>query len=333
MRTTKLVAKDTIVLVNDPIPQLGANDVLVRVLSCGLCGTDLQYIHGELDPPGKLPLTLGHEPFGRVAAVGSSVSNVGLDDYVLVPCIIPCHECQMCRIGRENLCASMQIVGCSQNGGFAEFMSVPGRAVLRIESDGTVAQALFSESIPSAYHALFEIAKLSSSQRVLVMGTGGIGLTTVYIASVSGLEVTVVGRKPWKLEKARDLGASNALSFDDLRNSSRDFEVAIDTTGIPAVIECGIRSIRPGGQVIVVGYPMQNFEVPGRRFMWYEQCIAGSRAFSHKTVLQALKFCKTKGIDPSRLVSHMFSLERIEDAVSLLSDGSASRILILPNSQ
>jgi 2-desacetyl-2-hydroxyethyl bacteriochlorophyllide A dehydrogenase len=225
----------------------------------------------------------------------------------------------------------MQIVGCSRDGAFAEFMSVPERAALRIESDGTAAHALFSESIPSAYHALFEVAKLSRGQRVLVMGTGGIGLTTVYLASVCDLEVTVVGRKLWKLEKARNLGASNAFSFNDLSKNRRDFDVAIDTTGIPAVIETGIRSIRPGGQVVVVGYPMKSFEVPGRRFMWYEQSIVGSRAFSHNTVLQAHMLSKAKRLDPSKLVSHMLSLEKIDYAVSLLSKGDAARILILPS--
>lgn len=239
-----------------PDPQIGPEDVLVRVKACGICGSD---VHGMDGSTGRRvpPIIMGHEASGVIAAAGAGVTRWKAGDRVTFDSTIYCGECDFCRAARINLCKNRRVLGVScevyrQDGAFAEFVAVPQRILHRLPAALPFEFAACVEPLSIAVHAARRAA-VESGQSAVVVGAGMIGLLQVQVLRAFGCSrVIAVDLAPDKLEAATALGATETYNAKDC---SGDFDVhhAFECVGIGSTVGLAMRSVRKGGTVTLIG--------------------------------------------------------------------------------
>lgn len=267
-RLHRIGAKLSVDAVN--VPTIGQYDVLVDVKACGLCHSDMNYRDG-VAPVGKMPITLGHEIAGVVAKTGVKVRGLRERDRVLVHYIVSCGSCSYCRSGLENYCIHYRMIGKDIDGGFAEFVKVPARSVLKLPGKLSFPQAaLMGCAVPTAYHAL-KRGRVQEGDVVVVFGIGGVGIHAVQLASevFKAKMVIAVDVLDWKLKLARGLGAKaivNASRQDVPRAVARITggklsNVAVDFVCHNMTMKQAITSSGKGGRVVFVGITRDSLQI------------------------------------------------------------------------
>jgi alcohol dehydrogenase, propanol-preferring len=238
-------------MVDVPVPQPGAGEALVKVSACGVCHTELDEIEGRMAPP-KLPLVLGHQVVGEVAAIGAGVETVRVGERVGVAWIYSaCGECAACRRGDENLCYRFQATGRDVNGGYAEYMVAPAAFVYRIPpvfSDLEAAPLLCAGAI--GYRSL-RLAGLQSGRPLGLTGFGASAHLTLQLARhlCPQSPVFVFTRSPHEREFALHLGAAWAGDTSDA--SPQKLAAIIDTTPAWLPVVEALGNLAPGGRLVI----------------------------------------------------------------------------------
>jgi 2-desacetyl-2-hydroxyethyl bacteriochlorophyllide A dehydrogenase len=245
-----------------PTPQIGAEEVLVRVKACALNHLDIWVRQGNPAYPMPLPHVSGSDIAGVVEAVGGQVEGLPAGQRVFVSPGISCWRCEACLAGRDNFCRTYSLIGAMMHGGYAEYVKVPFRNVLPMPENLTFEQAAaFPLVSVTAAHMLFALAGLQHGETVLIMGAGsGVGSMAVQMAKLAGARViTTVGADD-KIPKAVVLGADAVINHakekvaDRIRllTEGRGVEVVIDHIG-PEVWDSCLASLAKGGRVITCG--------------------------------------------------------------------------------
>lgn len=325
-----------------PIPAPGEGEVLIQVAATGICHSDLHILDGDFLPPPE-GFILGHEVSGWVADFGPRCENPhGLSpgDPVVVSWIIPCGKCRWCVHGHENYCpyAAARMPGLlGLNGGHAEFMAVPETAVfpiprgLDVYSAATVACAY-----GTAYRALRE-AGVGPATSVVVVGTGGVGLAAVELAKALGAApIVAVDVRESALQKARELGATHLVNLKDgdavsqIRDAApQGADVVIETKPNPD-LKISLEVVRRGGSVVVTGLGASTIEITASHLVMNGIKIIGSLGYKPRVDLpELLSLAATGKIDPSRLVSHRYKPQEINQAYKNLREGIHHRALVV----
>jgi 2-desacetyl-2-hydroxyethyl bacteriochlorophyllide A dehydrogenase len=245
-----------------PVPQIGVQDVLVRVKACALNHLDIWVRQGNPAYPMPLPHVSGLDIAGVVEQVGEQVEGVTVGDRVFVSPGISCWRCDQCLAGRDNMCRSYGLIGALTHGGYAEFVRVPFRNVLPIPGNLSFEQAAaFPLVSVTASHMLFALAQLQHGETVLIMGAGsGVGSIAVQMAKLAGARViTTVGADD-KIPKAVVLGAEAVIHHGRekvservrLLTEGRGVDVVIEHIG-PEVWDSCLKSLAKGGRLITCG--------------------------------------------------------------------------------
>lgn len=247
-----------------PVPTPSADEVLIKVAACGVCHSDLHLAAGEWDllkPITKLPLVLGHEVTGVIAALGAEAGVFNIGDHVGVPWLhYTCGACEFCLSGRETLCLKQQITGCTVDGGFAEFIKAKASHTVKLPDNLSLAQAapLLCAGL-TVYNALKK-SDAQAGQKLAIFGVGGLGHVAIQIAKARGAEVIAVDISDDKLALARQYGADavvNAAATQAHKEIKRltagGAHVVMVTSGAKAAYETALRSLRRGGTLAVVG--------------------------------------------------------------------------------
>src|SRR4026208_63502 len=189
------------------LPDISASEVLVRVAACGICHSEAHYRAG-ISPFDSVPVTLGHEVAGRVETVGRDVHHVSSGDRVYVHYLVSCGCCDFCRRGHEQFCSKGQMIGKHRDGGYAEFIKVPGRNVFVLPDEIPFEHgAIMMCSSATSLHALHK-ARMKPGESVAVFGAGGLGSSALQLAKALGAhEVFAVDIQANKLDLAESLGA------------------------------------------------------------------------------------------------------------------------------
>ena len=319
-------------------PIVGPGDALVRVAACGVCATDLHYLHGT-PTFKKPPLILGHEVSGRIETVAADVSAFAPKESVLVPAVLSCGQCLNCRRGRDNLCERMVMPGNHADGGFAEFIKVPARNLVRLPEGLPLEEsAVISDAISTPFHAVRTRGHVPGGDWVAIFGGGGVGINAVQVAVALGATVVAVDVDPRKLALARELGAAEALNpkEGDVPKAIRKLtgggvDVAFEIVGKPQVLDQAFGSVRAGGTLVAVGYSEETWNFAVHRVMFREMSVIGSlgcRSADYPTILQMVRAGK---IRLSPVVGDRLPLEQINEALARLEGGTVSgRQLVLP---
>ena len=322
-----------------PTPIAGPGEVRLRVAACGFCHTDLHYLDHGVAPAKPPPLILGHEVAGRVESVGPGVTGVSVGDPVLVPAVLPCGRCDLCRSGRENICRAGRMLGNHVDGGFAEFLVVPSRDLVPLAPEiDPVRGCVIADALTTPYHAVVNRAGVRAGEWVVVIGCGGVGINVVQFASAAGGQVIAVDLNDEKLELARQLGAEEAVNpsrTPDVGRAVRQITgdgaaVALEVVGSPATIAMGFSTLRRGGRLCLVGYSSVPAELPAHRVMFLEQSVMGSlgcRPADYPRVVELVRRGKVR-LDP--VVTGRVSLDEIGVAAERLRRGEGFRTVVVP---
>ncbi|QTD45785.1 alcohol dehydrogenase catalytic domain-containing protein [Ottowia testudinis] len=266
-------------------PAPGPDDVLLQVLACGVCHSDLHVADGDqpaLKAATKPALIPGHEVVGRVVECGANVSGLKVGDRVGVAWNhSTCGQCEPCLQGLENLCRRAVITGVMVDGGYAEYMTARASHALPIPDALSDEQAapLFCAGL-TVYRALKRSA-VRAGQRVAVFGVGGLGHLAVQMAKAWGATVIALDVDPAKLALARELGASEtyaANSPDDLKalRKAGNADVAVVTSAAKAAYDTALKTLRPGGTLAVAGLPSEPLSFPALALVGLEATIVAA---------------------------------------------------------
>ncbi len=308
MRALQLVEYGQFRVVERAVPGLGKGDVLVRVRTCGICGSD---VHGMDGSTGRRipPVVMGHEAAGEIVDVGTEVEGWLCGDRVTFDSTLYCGHCPFCLRGQVNLCDNRQVIGVScaeyrRDGAFAEYVSVPARVLYRIPEQVSDVQAAMVEPVAVALHAVSR-AGVSAGQSVAVIGAGMIGLLVVQVLKAKGAyPVTAVDIDPLKLEKAASLGADHACSS----SLGLELDAVIEAVGISQTVDMALRSVRKGGTVALVGNLNVTAEIPLQVVVTRELSIFGCCA-SQGNYQEALDLIAHGVVKVDSMISATCSLE------------------------
>jgi L-iditol 2-dehydrogenase len=332
-----------------PVPEIGPGEVLVKIHTCGICGTDLKKIHtGSHDAPR----VFGHEMSGTIAKVGAGVTGFQVGDRVMAYHHIPCGECFYCRKRTFAQCEVYKKVGCTagfapSGGGFAEYIRVMDwivtRGLVKIPDNIPFEQAAFLEPVNTCYKAI-ELLDLKRDETVLVIGQGSIGILLAALARQTGATVLTSDLYPERHAVAAKFGLNHPLdargdvvAAAKSATEGRGADVALVAVGGNALIQLAMDAIRPGGRVMLFA-STQHGEAPfdPAAVCMDEKTLMGSYSASvaiQDEVTQMVFDGYTAGFDLTRLISHRFSLEDAVAAIELAShpQPDSLKIVIQPD--
>jgi 6-hydroxycyclohex-1-ene-1-carbonyl-CoA dehydrogenase len=312
---------------------------VVRVAGCGVCHTDLHYLdHGTptFKPP---PVILGHEVAGTIAGRGADVADLTEGDRVLLPAVLSCGSCVMCRTGRENICENSRMLGNHIDGGYAEFIKVPARDVFRLPDDVPLVEgSVIADAVTTPFHAVVRRGQVTPGDWVAVFGCGGVGLSLVQIAAAVGARVIAVDVRDRKLDAARRFGAAavfNAAGTPKLDKEIRGVSgggvaVAFEAVGKAEPQQTALNCLRTGGRLVLVGYSPDTMALNAGRVMFRELDVVGSLGCRPVDYPRAIELVRQGKVKLMELVTHRFPLERIAEALDVLRSGEAIRVVVTP---
>jgi D-arabinitol dehydrogenase (NADP+) len=312
MQAVRIDAPRSATLARLPLPRPAATEVLIAIRRAGICGTDLHIWHGDY-ALSRFPLVPGHEFSGRVAAVGEAVARIAPGDRVTADPNLPCGRCRECQRGAFNQCHALAAVGVTRAGAFAEYVLVPEAAVHGLGRLSFEEGALV-EPLACVVWGLRRVAP-QLGDRVLLFGAGPMGCLLLQALLRSGAtEVTVVDRSEARLALAGRLGATRTLRAHEVPEAAQDaaphgFDVVVEATGDPRVLERCFAHARARGKVLVFGVAPQRASAAFAPFEVFRKdlTIVGSFALN-QTFGEAIALLEAGAVATAPLVSHRFAL-------------------------
>ena len=314
-----------------PVPKIGPGELLVRVHTCGICGTDLKKI---ATGSHSAPRIFGHETSGVVAAVGKDVTRYQPGDRVMVFHHIPCGECYYCRHKTFAQCPVYKKVGCTagfepSGGGFAEYTRVMDwiveRGTVRVPPHVPFEQACFVEPVNTCMKGI-EVLSLQKGETVLVMGQGPIGLILGVLAQRSGATVITSDLYPERLRISEsfglgitlDAGRTNVVQEMRQRTEGRGADATILAVGANSLIRTAMEATRPGGRVLLFAQTVHGeAAIDPASVCVDEKALLGSYSASVELQEESVRFVMDREMDLARLISHRFPLAQSVQALQV----------------
>jgi len=258
MKAAVFMGQEDVQVLNVPKPSIHADEVLIKVAYCGICGSDITaYKTGNY----VVGLTIGHEFSGTIEKVGSKVENLTMGDKVTGSDVIPCGKCSFCLSGKPTLCESMEMPGVTTNGAFAEFIKLPAWVVCKLPEELSLLDASLIEPLACVLHAI-ELSSFKSSDSVLIQGAGPLGVLTLEALKKSGAgKIMVAEISDGRKRIAQDLGADividpreeNLPALVERETKGLGVDVLFDTAGVPETLSGNFTLVKKGGEIMVVG--------------------------------------------------------------------------------
>jgi L-iditol 2-dehydrogenase len=331
-----------------PVPHIGPGEILVRVHTCGVCGTDLKKI---ATGSHSAPRIFGHETSGMIAAVGEKVSRWSPGDRVIVFHHIPCRECYYCRHQTFAQCETYKKVGCTAGfepagGGFAEYVRVMDwiveRGTVRIPDNISFEQACFVEPVNTCMKGI-QALRLSPAETVLVIGQGPIGIILGVLAKRAGARVTTSDLYPQRLKIGESFGldrkvdASKASVAEQVRDftEGRGADAVILAVGGNGLIRGAMDAARPGGRILLFAQTQHGEAIIDPAAVCVEEkSLVGSYSASVDLQEESVAFVMNREMDFERLISHRFPLLEAARALDLAAhpQPTSMKIVIQPGS-
>jgi 2-desacetyl-2-hydroxyethyl bacteriochlorophyllide A dehydrogenase len=320
-----------------PYPKPGYGEVTIRVHCCGICGTDYHILEGDFISP--YPLVGGHEFSGTVFEVGEGIEDWKIGDRVAVDPSVYCGKCYHCRNNQFNHCKNWNAIGVTMNGAFAEYVKVPAKNLYKMRDTMTFEEGALVEPMSCVAYAL-ERTNVKFGDKVVIFGGGPMGIMLVQAMRVSGAsEVVLVDIAEQKLKLAKQFGATSVFKNDNRLDSfigkekyPNGFDVVVDATGIPAVIEGMFRFAGPGARILQFGVAPNNAKITINPFDIYHKDwnYLGTMALKFN-FNQALFMIEEKRVNVGSLVTKKMGLEEFVTYMSKPKSPDDCKVLVYPS--
>ena len=337
MKASRFLGNKTFAVTDLPTPHAGPGELVLRNQVCGVCGTDVHIYHGE---PGSAdvnpPVVLGHEYSGEVVEVGKGVTGFAVGDHVTVDPNIYCGHCAYCQNGKKQLCPSMEAIGVTRDGGFAEYSLIPAAQTFKLDPSVPFESAAMAEPLACCLHGI-DLAGIQVGDKVCVVGGGAIGLLMVQLAKLSGASQIVLSEPNEKRRQVGlQLGANAAI--DPTRPDAQEAFAQVLGGGANVVIECvgNVPAVKSafqfagkGATVLLFSVPKVDatFDLPLFDVYKKELTIKGSFV-NPDTHARAVALINSGKVDFGPIITHRFTLDQLPEAIAMQMSDASIKVVV-----
>lgn len=337
MKASRFLGNKTFAVTDLPTPHAGPGELVLRNQVCGVCGTDVHIYHGE---PGSAdvnpPVVLGHEYSGEVVEVGEGVTGFAVGDHVTVDPNIYCGHCAYCQNGKKQLCPSMEAIGVTRDGGFAQYSRIPASQAFKLEPTVPWEAAAMAEPLACCLHGI-DLAGIQVGDKVCVVGGGAIGLLMVQLAKLSGASQIVLSEPNEKRRQVGlQLGANAAI--DPTRPDAQEAFAQVLGGGTNVVIECvgNVPAVKSafqfagkGATVLLFSVPKVDatFDLPLFDVYKKELTIKGSFV-NPDTHARAVALINSGKVDFGPIITHRFTLDQLPEAIAMQMSDASIKVVV-----
>ncbi len=320
-----------------PEPTMGINDVLIRVLYTGICGTDV-HIYNWDDWAQKtipVPMAIGHEFVGKIVAVGSNVNDFFPGDIVSGEGHVVCGRCRNCLAGRRHLCVSTQGVGVNRPGAYAEFISLPMTNIWRHHPGVNLEVAAIFDPFGNAVHTALSFPVLGED--VLITGAGPIGIMAIPVVRHAGARhVVITDLNPFRLDLARKMGATLAVNPTETPLSevqkqlkmTEGFDVGLEMSGNPQALSDMIANMSHGGKIAALGIPSKSIPMDWRPVIFNMITIKGIYGREMYETWYKMSVMLDSGLDISPVITHRYAYSDFEQGFAAMISGNTGKVVL-----
>jgi threonine 3-dehydrogenase len=318
-------------------PEIGHNDVLIKVHRTAICGTDI-HIYQWDDWAQKtipVPMAVGHEFSGEIVATGIEVKGYETGDRVSAEGHVTCGVCRNCRAGRRHLCRSAVGIGVNRPGAFAEYIAVPAFNIFKLPDVITDEMAAILDPFGNATHTALSFDLVGED--VLITGAGPIGIMAVAIARYAGARhIVITDVNDYRLKLAKKMGASVALnvsegSIDQVMTDlgmEEGFDVGMEMSGNPAAFRDLIRTMHHGGKVALLGIPPGEMAIDWNEIIFKGLIIKGIYGREMFETWYKMASMLQSGLDIAPIITHRFPIDDFQQAFDLMESGQSGKIIL-----
>ena len=320
-----------------PIPEIGPNDVLIKINKTSICGTDIHiYEWNEwAQKTIPVPMVIGHEYVGRVVAFGSNVKDVQEGELVSGEGHLVCGQCRNCRAGRRHLCKDTHGVGVNRQGAFAEYLSIPVSNIWH--ADESIPEELFScfDPFGNAVHTALSFDLVGED--VLVTGAGPIGIMAAAVAmKVGARHVVITDVNPYRLELAKKMGIKHVVnikekSVADVQKElglKEGFDVGMEMSGNGAAFKEMIENMTHGGKIAVLGLQSPGTVIDWDKLVFNGLTIKGIYGREMFETWYKMSMLINGGLDISPIITHRFGINDYEKGFEIMASGNAGKVIL-----
>jgi threonine 3-dehydrogenase len=320
-----------------PEPEMGINDVLIRVDRTGICGTDLHIYNWDAwaQKTIPVPMVVGHEFVGEVVAVGANVADFFPGDVVSGEGHVVCGRCRNCLAGRRHLCADTKGIGVNRPGAFAEYMVLPMTNVWHLHPSVPRDIAAIFDPFGNAVHTALSFPVLGED--VLITGAGPIGLMAVAVVKHAGCRyVVVTDVNPHRLELARRMGATRAVDVrtERLKDVQKElgmvegFDVGLEMSGNPAAFRDMLANMCHGGRIAMLGIPSAEMAIDWQTVVFNMLTIKGIYGREMYETWYKMSVMLESGLDIAPIITHRFPYTDFLEGFRVMQQGQTGKVVL-----
>jgi threonine 3-dehydrogenase len=333
----KLERGPGLAMIDVPKPQIGHNDVLVKIRRTAICGTDIHIWKWDdwAQKTIPVPMHVGHEYVGEIIEIGQEVSGLKIGDRVSGEGHLVCGFCRNCRAGRYHLCRNTKGVGVNRPGAFAEYLAIPAFNAFKIPSDISDDVAAIFDPFGNATHTALSFNLVGED--VLITGAGPIGIMAVAVAKhVGARNVVITDVNDYRLELARKMGATRAVNVS--RHSLRDvvedlrmtegFDVGLEMSGVPSALTSLFESMNHGGKVALLGIPPAQTAIDWNQVIFKGLEIRGIYGREMFETWYKMVAMLQSGLDLTPIITHRYGFDDYQHGFDAMLSGASGKIIL-----
>ena len=333
----KAKAEKGIWLQDTPKPEVGHNDLLIKIRKTAICGTDMHIYNWDEWSQNTIPvpMVVGHEYVGEVVGMGQEVKGFEVGDRVSGEGHITCGHCRNCRAGRVHLCRNTEGVGVNRPGAFAEYLVIPAFNAFKIPDNISDDLASIFDPFGNAVHTALSFDLVGED--VLITGAGPIGIMAAAVAKhVGARHVVVTDINPYRLELAKKMGATRTVDVSkenlqdvmDELGMSEGFDVGLEMSGVPVAFRAMLNKMNHGGKIAMLGIPPQDVAVDWNQVIFKGLVIKGIYGREMFETWYKMASLLQSGLDLSPIITHTFSIDDFQKGFDTMGSGHSGKVIL-----
>ncbi|MGC3871888.1 L-threonine 3-dehydrogenase [Halomonas sp. GXIMD04776] len=334
---SKLKPEPGIWMTDAPVPEIGHNDVLIKIHRTAICGTDMHIYQWDEWSQNTVPVPMitGHEYSGEIVALGEEVRGFEVGDRVSGEGHVTCGHCRNCRAGRRHLCRNSVGVGVNRPGAFAEYMTLPAYNLFKLPDEISDEMAAIFDPFGNAVHTALAFDVVGED--VLITGAGPIGImAAAVIRHIGARHVVITDINDYRLELAAKMGATRTVnvSRERLQDVMADlhmhegFDVVLEMSGVPAAVDEMLDVINHGGKIAMLGIPPKEMAIDWTKVIFKGLTIKGIYGREMFETWYKMASLIQSGLDLSPIITHRFSIDDFEKGFEVMGTGKSGKVVL-----